>query len=58
MSKAHFTSVTGTALSAHAQRTLEAPFRGSRNQRILDVKASLAAGCAVETASPRWKGEY
>ena len=41
-----------------AQRTLEAPFRGSRNQRILDVKASLAAGCAVETASPRWKGEY
>ena len=41
-----------------AQRTLEAPFRGSRNQRILDVKASLAAGHAVETTSPRWRGEY
>ena len=58
MSKARFPSLSGKALSAQAQRTLEAPFRGSRNQRILDVKASLAAGCAVETASPRWKGEY
>jgi len=33
-----------------AQRTLGLPFRGSRNQRILDVKASLAAGYALETA--------
>ena len=41
-----------------AQKSLEVPFRGSRNQRILDVKASLAAGQAVQTASPRWQGEY
>ena len=30
-----------------AQRTLEARFRGSSNQRIIDVPASLAAGKAV-----------
>lgn len=30
-----------------AEKTLLLPFRGSRNQRILDVKASLAAGEAV-----------
>ena len=41
-----------------AQKSLEVPFRGSRNQRILDVKASLATGQAVQTASPRWQGEY
>ena len=41
-----------------AQKSLEVPFRGSRNQRILDVKASLAAGQAVQTTSPRWQGEY
>ena len=41
-----------------AQKSLEVPFRGSRNQRILDVKASLAAGQAVPTASLRWQGEY
>ena len=40
------------------QRTLELAFRGSRNQRILDVPASLAAGKAVEIASGRWQGEY
>ena len=40
------------------QRTLELAFRGSRNQRILDVPASLAAGRAVEIASGRWQGEY
>ena len=40
------------------QKSLEIAFRGSRNQRILDVKKSLAAGCAVETASKRWLGEY
>ena len=38
--------------------SLEVPFRGSRNQRILDVPASLAAGKAVETAAKRWLGEY
>ena len=41
-----------------SQKSLEIAFRGSRNQRILDVKKSLAAGKAVETASRRWLGEY
>ena len=40
------------------EKSLEIPFRGSRNQRILDVPASLAAGKAVEVTSPRWLGEY
>ena len=31
-----------------AQRTLELRFRGSKNQRLIDVPASLAAGHAVE----------
>ena len=33
-----------------AERTLSLPWRGSRNQRLLDVPASLAAGRAVELA--------
>mgnify|MGYP003296045641 FL=1 len=41
-----------------AEKSLEIAFRGSRNQRILDVQKSLAAGMAVETASKRWLGEY
>lgn len=41
-----------------AQKSLELSFRGSRNQRILDVPASLAAGKAVLSTSPRWAGEY
>ena len=41
-----------------AERSLEIVFRGSRNQRILDVPKSLAAGKAVLTASKRWLGEY
>ena len=41
-----------------AERSLELVFRGSRNQRILDVPKSLAAGKAVATTSPRWLGEY
>ncbi len=40
------------------QKSLEISFRGSRNQRILDVKKSLAAKQAVETTSKRWLGEY
>ncbi len=40
------------------QKSLEIPFRGSKNQRILDVPASIAAGKAVETKSKRWLGEY
>lgn len=33
-----------------AQRDLRLAFRGSRNQRVLDVRASLAAGAAVSWA--------
>ena len=33
-----------------AERTLSLPWRGSRNQRLLDVPASLAGGRAVERA--------
>ncbi len=40
------------------ERTLEVAFRGSRNQRIIDVPASLKAGKAVEMKSGRWLGEY
>ena len=40
------------------EKSLEIAFRGSRNQRILDVPKSLAAGKAVETTSKRWLGEY
>ena len=41
-----------------AQKSLEIAFRGSRNQRILDVPKSLETGRAVETRSGRWLGEY
>ena len=41
-----------------AEKSLEVPFRGSRNQRILDVKKSLAEGTAVCVTSGRWLGEY
>ena len=41
-----------------AEKSLELVFKGSRNQRILDVPKSLAAGKAVETTSRRWLGEY
>ena len=41
-----------------AEKSLELAFRGSRNQRILDVSQSLAAGKAVETTSKRWLGNY
>ena len=40
------------------EKSLETPFRGSRNQRILDVKESLQQGKAVWTTSKRWLGEY
>jgi anaerobic ribonucleoside-triphosphate reductase activating protein len=36
-------------------RSLALPFRGSHNQRILDVKQSLAARRAVPTNDPAWK---
>lgn len=40
------------------QKSLELTFRGSRNQRILDVPKSLAAGKALWTESKRWLGVY
>lgn len=40
------------------EKSLETVFRGSRNQRILDVPASLAAGEAVGVTSARWLGDY
>ena len=39
-----------------AEKSLELRFRGSRNQRILDVKKSLAAGEPV-WETERWTGE-
>ena len=41
-----------------AEKSLELVFRGSKNQRILDVPKSLAAGKAVQTTAKRWLGEY
>ena len=41
-----------------AERSLELAFCGSRNQRILDVPASLSAGRAVPITNGRWVGEY
>lgn len=41
-----------------AEKSLELAFRGSRNQRILDVPKSLAAGRAVPITTGRWAGEY
>jgi len=41
-----------------AEKSLEIAFRGSKNQRILDVPKSLAQGRATETTSLRWLGEY
>lgn len=40
-----------------AERSLELLFRGSRNQRILNVPQSLAAGQAVWETRERWTGE-
>ena len=41
-----------------AEKSLEVPFRGSKNQRILDVKKSLTAKQAISVTSGRWLGEY
>ena len=41
-----------------AEKSLELNFRGSRNQRILNVPASLAESRAVEITTGRWSGEY
>ena len=37
-----------------AERSLDLKFKGSRNQRILNVPASLAANAPVEETSERW----
>lgn len=41
----------------HSQRNLDLRFRGSENQRILDVQKSLAAGKAIWYDGERWTGE-
>ena len=41
-----------------AEKSLELAFRGSRNQRIIDVPKSLAEGRAVVITKGRWAGEY
>jgi anaerobic ribonucleoside-triphosphate reductase activating protein len=40
------------------EKSLEVPFRGSRNQRILNVPKSLATGEAVCITQGRWTGTY
>lgn len=40
-----------------AERTLELRFRGSKNQRVLNVPASLASGKPVLCTAERWVGE-
>ncbi|MDO4558828.1 MAG: anaerobic ribonucleoside-triphosphate reductase activating protein [Planctomycetia bacterium] len=44
--------IDGPFLLSQQDRSL--PFRGSRNQRILDVHASLTRGCAVICDDPAW----
>jgi len=41
-----------------AERSLSLSFRGSKNQRILDVPASLTKGAAVLSRDPDWTGEW
>ena len=41
-----------------SERSLELNFRGSRNQRVLNVPESLKQGQAVLETSGRWLGEY
>lgn len=41
-----------------AKRNLNLVYRGSSNQRIIDVKKSLEKGEAIEIKSGRWVGEY
>ena len=40
------------------EKSLELAFRGSKNQRIIDVPKSLQTGSAIPVTSPRWLGEY
>lgn len=41
-----------------AKRSLSTPYRGSTNQRIINVQESLKAGTVVEYKEGRWCGEY
>jgi len=41
-----------------SERSLELNFRGSRNQRILNIPKSLERLSPVLEKSPRWLGEY
>ena len=41
-----------------SEKSLELVFRGSRNQRILNVPESLAAGKAVSMPEGRWTGAW
>lgn len=41
-----------------AEKSLTLNFRGSKNQRILDVPKSLSEGQPVEITKGRWTGEY
>ena len=41
-----------------SEKSLELAFRGSRNQRIIDVPKSLSKGEAVVITKGRWMGEY
>lgn len=41
-----------------AEKSLELYFKGSRNQRVLDVQKSLAEKRAVEVTSGGWVGDY
>ncbi len=40
------------------QRSLDLPFKGSRNQRTINVQESLTAGMVVEESTGRWVGGY
>ena len=40
------------------KKSLELKYRGSSNQRIIDVPKSLAKGEAVVITKGRWAGEY
>lgn len=40
------------------KRNLSLSYRGSSNQRMIDVTASLKEGRAVEVKAGRWCGEY
>lgn len=40
------------------EKSLELNFRGSRNQRVINVQESLRQGRVVQETSGRWLGEY